>query len=149
MKWFSVSCAALVVGILLVGSVHAGKQRSSHRTAHRSRHHSGHHRRMHRPRVRHIRWQRLPQQPQDPGASDLNPGGYFPDSGGDVPIIVPNGPIAGGPGPASGGLGPNAEAYDQNDGGYNPGGDAGGANAARPAVPPKGGQPAAAAPVRQ
>ena len=61
MKRFYVSCGALVVGILLMGSVHAGpnhpgrraghhtSQRAGQRTSQRSRHHLRHHRRVPRP----------------------------------------------------------------------------------------------------
>ena len=100
MKWFFTGCAAVVVGFLLVGPVHAEPQRKGQRSAHRSRHHSVHHRkaprpwlrkhprRMPRPWLRQLPWQWMP--PQAPGFGDLDPdaGGVVPDSGGDQPEVV-------------------------------------------------------------
>jgi hypothetical protein len=100
MKWFFTGCAALVVGFLVVGPVHAEPQRGGQRSGQRARLHSGHHRkaprpglrkhhrRMPRPWLRHLPWQWLP--PQAPGFGDLDPdaGAFVPDAGGDQPEIV-------------------------------------------------------------
>jgi hypothetical protein len=99
MKWFLTSCAALVVGFLVVGPVHAEPQRGGQRSGQRSRLHSGHHRKAPRPKMRHLPrkmprpWQRhLPWQwllPQAPGFGDFDPaaGGFVPDSGGVDPSV--------------------------------------------------------------
>jgi hypothetical protein len=114
MKWFFRGCAALVVGFLLVGPVHAepqrSGQRSGQRSAHRSRLHSVHHRKAPRPWLRHpprrvprpwlrqLPWEWVPPQPQgfgdlDLGAGDFGPasGGFDLNSGGDQPEIVLSG----------------------------------------------------------
>jgi hypothetical protein len=109
MKGFYVSCGALVVGILLVGAVHAGLPHSSHHSGSRPRHYSGHHQRAQYPRLRQLPRLRIPEQ---------SPGwwGYDPYGGTDDP---------------------NAGGYDPNSGGYPLGGDIGGGNVARPPVTPK------------
>jgi hypothetical protein len=92
MKRFYASCGALVVSILLVGSVHAGPRHSSHRPGHRARHHSGHHRRALPPWRPQLPSQWLPQQTQDTGSYNPDTGGYDPNAG----DYQPGGDISGG-----------------------------------------------------
>jgi hypothetical protein len=89
MKRLFTSCAAVIVGILLVAPVHAGPGHSNKGSGQHSRHRSGHHRRVFRPLPWQHRWQWLPQQFPDvlvddpnrvgddlnPAGDDLNPAG--------------------------------------------------------------------------
>jgi hypothetical protein len=118
MRGFYASCGALVVGILLVGTVHAGPRPSSKRHGQHSRHYSGHHRRALRPWLLQLPWQWLPEQSQGSVDYDTGSGGYDTSSGADDPN-------AGGP--------------DPNSGDSQTGGDIGGGSVAPPAVPLRGG----------
>ena len=129
MKWIYAIGGALVVGILLVGPVHAGRPHSSQRSGHHAGKRSGQHARYQpgrhwralRPRPQLLPWQWLPEQV--PGALGVDPNAV--DQA-----------------PASGIADPNAGGPDPNGGGNQPGGDGGDGNAARPTVPPRaGGQP--------
>jgi hypothetical protein len=140
MKRFYAICAALVVGILLVGSVNAGThhsskgsgQRSSKRSAHRPRQRPGHQRRAHQPRQRQLPWQWLPEQPQVPGDYDPNPWAGDPSPGSGAPT-----PGGGSLSPGRGGLIPGGDNLTPGD--SQPERGIGGGNAAQPAVNPKGG----------
>jgi hypothetical protein len=122
MKRFFTGCAALVVGILLVGSVHAEPRRSGQRAAQRSRHHSVQKRKAPQARFRQLsrraprpwhrrpRWQWLQPQSPAPAVYDLDTGDNDTNSGG---------------------LDPNSGSYQQE--------DSSGGNGARPAAAPEGG----------
>jgi hypothetical protein len=128
MKRFYASSGALVVGILLVGSVHAGGHhsdpRSGHpsRSAHPPRQHSGHHWRALRPWRPQLPWQWLPVLP---GGNDLNPGGDDLGPGDDD---LDSGAYDSGP-----------EGDDTGSGSPQPGRGIGGGTVPRPTVIPEGG----------
>jgi hypothetical protein len=133
MKWFYATCGALVVGMLLVGSVHAGHAGSRHsgpraghhsgpRTGLRLSQHSGHNWRAFRPWPRQFRWQWLPQRP---GGNDLNPGGDD---------LIPGGDDAN-----SGTYDSGPEGPDPNSGGPQPGTDSSDGDVPQTTVTPTGG----------
>jgi hypothetical protein len=79
MKRFYASCCALVLGILLVGPVHAGPQRLGQGFGRLSA------RQGRALRLRHPRWQWLPQQDVvDPGVEVVDPGVEVVDNGVEV-----------------------------------------------------------------
>jgi hypothetical protein len=98
MKRFFASCAAVAVGILLAGPVHAESGKSgkgsghagNHRSGSSSRPHAGHYWRAFRPAPWQIRRQWLPEQSPDvviddtsPAGVDVIPGNADPNLGGD------------------------------------------------------------------
>jgi hypothetical protein len=123
MKRFYVICSALVVGILLVGSVHAEPPRSGHRFGHHLRYQSR----------TFWTWRQqllVPWVPQPflPPV-DPNPGSVIVDPAPDG--SDPNSVIAD----------PNAGGDDPNAGTYQEGGVIGRGNSKRQVVTPKGGGP--------
>ena len=140
MKRFYRSCGALVVGVLLVGSAHAGSHQASQRAgqqkSHHSRHQVRHHRRAPRPWRPQLPWQEqlLPEQglPQIPEQGQLLPQQGVPQlfqgSGGSDANGGTNDPVF-----------ENADPNSADDAAaVQGGGDIGGANAARQAATPKG-----------
>jgi hypothetical protein len=93
MKRFNAICGAFAVGILLVGSVHAGPPRSRQRSAHYARqgsvqrwyHHSGRHWIVLPPTPELLPWQWQPEQLPGSWGYYPNSGDYNPDSGTDDP----------------------------------------------------------------
>jgi hypothetical protein len=151
MKRFYASCGALVVGIVLVGPVHAGPRQPSQRAGHRSQHYSGHHRRALRPWLLQVPWRWLPDQSQGPVDYDTGPGGYDPNAGGSQagmdfgggsvapPAATPKGGSQRGTvDPGSGTDDPNAGGGNPNAGDSQAGMDLGGGSVAPPAVTSKG-----------
>jgi hypothetical protein len=130
MKRFVANCAAVLVGVLLVGPVHAGSgqpskgsgQAASQRFGNRARQHSGPHWRVFRPAPWQPRWQWLPEQPPDVLVDVPNPAG--------VDVIPGNDPNLGGDVLIPGGVDPNAA-------GPQPRRDVRGGNAVRPMAMPR------------
>jgi hypothetical protein len=153
MKGIYASCGALVVGILLVGPVHAGKHNASQgagqKSTHHSRHHLRHHKKAQRPWRPRLPWQEqlLPEQesPQLPEQGQLLPAQGVPQllqgSGGSAANNGTNDPVSEVAEPNSGGDAAAVAGSAPGSGDNQVTEDIGGANAARQGGTPKGDRP--------